>query len=67
MSSDNLTLAFIKIDEKFYPSHVSEIKEDDVYYLVADGTKGDVMIATKNAELSQNNIWVVSGKRTEQV
>jgi len=62
MTSESFTIAFIKKDDQFIPSHVSEIKTNDIYYLLTDKTPTKHMKATQDASLDANNKWVVTGE-----
>lgn len=60
---ESLQVAFKKIGEIYVPTHMSEIKVDDCYYLVVDGKREDNLKATADAELNPaDNTWVVKGK-----
>lgn len=60
-----IKIAFIKKNESFIPSHVSEIKGGDVYYLVTDGKPSKNFTATRDAFLDAQENWEVSGTPAE--
>lgn len=57
-----ITLAFIKSDDTFIPSHVNEIKKGDIYYLVVGGipTKNH-FTANEDAHSDNQGNWSLLG------
>lgn len=59
---ESISLAFIKNGTSFKPSHISEVKAGDVYYLVTDGTPDKQHHkATANAAQDSLGSWFVTG------
>jgi hypothetical protein len=57
-----ITLAFIKNGDTFKPSHLSEIKKGDIYYLVADGKPTtNKFTANEDACSDIHGNWDISG------
>ena len=63
--TDSLTIAFIKRGDSFIPSHISDIKKDDTYYLVVNGFADKVVrVATDDSYMSGDR-WEVSGSAVD--
>lgn len=60
-----IKIAFIKQGEGFSPSHLSEVKVNDIYYLVVDGKPGEYFKASQDAFLDSQENWVISGTPIE--
>lgn len=54
ISQEKITIAFIKKGDSFLPSHVSEIKKGDTFYLVSEGSPTNHYLAASDAK--KNNI-----------
>lgn len=60
MSNDDIQVAFVVEGDDQRICTISEIKKDDVFYLVINGTRGDLMRATSSAQI-KNRQWQVEG------
>jgi hypothetical protein len=60
MSNDEIRVAFVVEGDHQRICTISEIKKDDVFYLVINGARGDLMQATSSAQI-KNNQWQVEG------
>lgn len=57
--NDTITIAFIKRNGTFVPSHMSDIKSGDHFYLVSDGKPSTHQMASSDAHLDKDNQWSV--------
>lgn len=63
-----VTLAFVEKETGWIPCRVAEIKKSNTFYLVRDGKKESVMIATADARQSNprdESSWVVDARPME--
>ena len=58
---DSIQIAFKCNETPHVICTLSEIKKGDIYFLVTDGKRGDVMKADTDAYF-KNNQWVIEGK-----
>lgn len=66
MTIENIKIAFIKKENHFLPTHISEIKAGDIYYLVENGTASSTHYrATQDAKLNAQNEWQITGDPLE--
>ncbi len=54
-----IIIAFIQRNENFVPSHVSEIKKGDTFYLVTNGQPSDFFTADDDSFLNEDNQWSI--------
>jgi hypothetical protein len=60
MSNDDTQVAFVVEGDHQRICTIGEIKKDDVFYLVINGARGDLMRAISSAQI-KNNQWQVEG------
>lgn len=64
ITEDSIQIAFNCNQTPHQICTISEIKKGDIYFLVTDGKRGDLMKANSDAYF-KNNQWVVEGKLYE--
>ena len=63
-NSDSIQIAFKCNHTPPEICTLSEIKKGDIYFLVSDGKRSDLMKATSDAYL-KNNQWIIEGYHYE--
>lgn len=60
-----ITFAFIIKGEQFIPSHVNEVRQGDIYYLVVGGKPSTYFSANQDAHKDPHDNWDISGTPIE--